>query len=57
MFSKLAYALIKHGEIKLCISVNIYCRLSNLGMSTDVFKMNLWYDKPWEIKLCISVNI
>ena len=26
-------------------------------MSTDVFKMNLRYDKPWEIKLCISVNI
>ena len=26
-------------------------------MSTDVFKMNLHYDKPWEIKLSISVNI
>ena len=35
----------KECEIKLCISVNIYCRLPKLGMSTDVFKMNLRYDK------------
>ena len=35
MFSKLAYAMIKKWEIKLCISVNIYCRLPKLGMSTQ----------------------
>ena len=57
MFSKLAYAMIKIWEIKLCISVNIYHRLPKLGMSTHVFKINLCYDKTWEIKLCISVNI
>ena len=44
-------------EIKLCISVNIYCRLAKLGMSTHFFKISLCYDKKWEIKLCISVNI
>ena len=32
-------------EIKLCISVNIYCRLPKLGMSTHVFKISLCYDK------------
>ena len=42
---------------KLCISVNIYCRLPKLGMSTHVFKISLCYDKKWKIKLCISVNI
>ena len=57
MFSKLAYAMIKNGEIKLCISVNIYCRLLKLGMSTHVFKISLCYDKKWGKKLCISVNI
>ena len=57
MFSKLAYAMIKKWEIKLCISVHIYHRLSKLGMSTHVFKITLWYDKKWEKKLCISVNI
>ena len=57
MFSKLAYAMIKKWEIKLCISVNIYRRLPKLGMSTHVFKISLWYDKKWELKLCISVNI
>ena len=36
-------------DIKLCISVNIYLRLLNLGMSTHVFK-SLCYDKKWEIK-------
>ena len=44
-------------EIKLCISVNIYCRLPKFGMSTLVFKISLCYDEKWEIKLCISVNI
>ena len=34
MFSKLAYAMITNGEIKLCISVNIYHR--SIGMSTSV---------------------
>ena len=57
MFSKLAYAIIKKWEIKLCISVNLYHRLPKLGMSTHVFKISLCYDKKWEIKLCISVNI
>ena len=37
-------------EIKLCISVNNYCRLPKLGMSTHVFKISLCYDKKWEIK-------
>ena len=46
MFSKLAYAMIKMG-IKLCISVNIYCKLPKLGMSTHVFKISLCYDKKW----------
>ena len=41
-------------EIKLCISVNIYCRLPKLGMSIHVFKITLYYDNRWEIKLCIS---
>ena len=44
-------------EIKLCISVNFYCRLPKLGMSTHVFKITLCYDKKWEKMLCISVNI
>ena len=57
MFSKLAYAMIKNGKKKLCISVNIYRRLLKLGMSTHVFKISLCYNKKWEIKLCISVNI
>ena len=56
MFSKLAYAMIKMGN-KLCISVNIYCRLLKLGVSTHFFKITLCYDKKWEIKLSISVNI
>ena len=34
MFSKLAYAMIKKWEIKVCISVNIYHRLPKLVMST-----------------------
>ena len=43
--------------MKLCISVNIYCRLPKLGMSTHFFKITLCYDRKWEIKLCISVNV
>ena len=54
MFSK---SMIKKWEIKLCISVNIYHRLPKLGMSTHVFKINLFYHKKWVIKLGISVNI
>ena len=42
-------------EIKLCFSVNIYCRLPKLDMSIYVFKISLCYDKKWEI--IISVNI
>ena len=56
MFSKLPYAMKKMGK-KLCISVNIYHRLPKLGMSTQVFKISLYYYNKWEIKLCISVNI
>ena len=41
MFSKLAYAMIKKWKIKLSISVNIYCRLPKLGMSTHVIKISL----------------
>ena len=41
----------------LCISVNIYCRLPKLDMSTHFFKISICYDEKWEIKLCISVNI
>ena len=44
-------------DIKLCISVNIYCRLPKPGMSTHIFKISLCYDEKWDIKLCISVNI
>ena len=44
-------------EIKFCISVNIYCKLPKLGMSTHFFKITLCYDEKWEKKLCISVNI
>ena len=47
----------KKWEIKLCIPVNIYCRLPKLGMSTHVLKISLCYDNKWEKKLCISVNI
>ena len=54
---KISLCYDKKWEIKLCISVNIYCRLPKLGMSTHVFKISLCYDKKWEIKLCISVNI
>ena len=57
MFSKLAYAMIKNWEIKLCIPVNIYCSLPKLNMSPHVFKINPCFDKPWEIKICISINI
>ena len=37
--------MIKKWEIKLCISINIYCRLPKLGMSTHVFKISLCFDK------------
>ena len=47
MFTKLAYAMIKNGIYKLCISVNIDHRLLKLGMSTHVFKISLCYDKKW----------
>ena len=57
MFSKLAYAMLKKWEIKLCISVNIYHRLLKLDMRTHVFKISLCYHKISEIKLCVSVNI
>ena len=45
MFSKLAYAIHKKWEIKLCIPVNIYCSLPKLGMGTHVFKISLCFDK------------
>ena len=51
MFSKLAYAMIKKWEIKLCISINIYPRPPKVGMSTHFFKISLSYDEKWEIKL------
>ena len=57
LFSKLAYAIHKKWEIKLCISINIYRRLLKFDISTNVFKISLCYDKKWEIKLCISGNI
>ena len=57
IFFKISLLYHKKWEIKLCISVNIYCRLPKLGMSTLVCKISLCYDEKWEIKLCISVNI
>ena len=58
MFSKLAYAMLKKWEIKLCVSVNIYCRLPKLGMGTHCFQnYPVLLTKKWVIKLCISVNI
>ena len=39
MFSKLAYDMIKKWEIKLCISVNIYCRLPKLNMALIFSKL------------------
>ena len=57
IFSKLAHAIHKNWEIKLCIPVNIYCSLPKLGVSTHVFKISLCDDKTWEIMLCIPVNI
>ena len=57
MFSKLAYAMMGKRlpnlgmgnkvkwDIKLCISVNIYCKLLKLGMSPHVFKISLYYDE------------
>ena len=54
---KISLCYEKKWEIKLHISVNIYCRLPKLDMSTHVFKITLCYDEKWEIKLHISVNI
>ena len=48
MFSKLAYAMIKNWEIKLCISGNIYHTPPKLGMSTHGSKISLCYDKKWK---------
>ena len=56
MFSKLSLCYDNKWEIKLCISIDIYCRLLKLGMSTHLFKIKC-YDKKLEKKLCISVNI
>ena len=56
-FFKISLCYDKKWEIKLYISVNIYCRLLKLGMSTHFFKISLCYDKKWEIKLCFSLNI
>ena len=44
-FFKITLCYDKKWEIKLRISVNIYCRLPKLGMSTRVFKISLCYDK------------
>ena len=57
MVSKLALAILKKWEIKLCISVNIYHRLPKLGVGTHFFKISLCYHRKLEIKLCISVKI
>ena len=57
MFSKISLCYNKKWEIKLCISVNIYCRLPKLAITSHVFNISLCYVKKWEIKLCISVNI
>ena len=38
-------------DLKLCISVKIYCRQLKLGMSTHVFKISLCFDENWHIKL------
>ena len=37
--------MIKKWEIKLCISVNIYCRLLEVDMRTHFFKISLCLDK------------
>ena len=42
---KISLCYDKKWEIKLCISVYIYCRLPKLGMSTHFFKISL-YDDP-----------
>ena len=39
-FFKISLCYDEKWEIKLCISVNIYCRLPKLGMSTHVFKIS-----------------
>ena len=48
-FFKISLCYDKKWEIKLCISISIYCKLPKLGMSTHVFNINLRYDKKWEI--------
>ena len=37
----------KKWEKKLCISVNMYRRLTKLGMSTHFIKITLCYDEKW----------
>ena len=44
-FFKISLCNDEKWEIKLCISVNIYHRLSKVGMSTHVFKISLSYDE------------
>ena len=36
---KISLCYDKKWDIKLCISVNVYCRLLKLGMSTHFFKL------------------
>ena len=57
IFIKINLCYDNKWKIKLGISVNIYCRLPKLAITTHVFKISLCYDEKWEIKLCISVNI
>ena len=57
IFIKISLCYDNKWEIKLGISVNIYCRLPKLAIPTHVFKISLCYVKKLEIKLCISVNI
>ena len=57
IFIKISLCYDNKWEIKLGISVNIYCRLPKLPITTHVFKISLCYVKKWEIKLGISVYI
>ena len=54
MLSKLALCYDKKWEIKLSISVNIYCRLPKFDMSTHLLKISICYDKKWEIVMYLS---
>ena len=51
IFIKLSLCYDNKWKIKLGISVNIYCRLPKLAITTHVFKISLCYDEKWEIKL------